>query len=63
MADAQAADSIGLGPQQPPPAVVRMDLGEKDPNLTKLRFLSVVDKVVLFSSLQPPRKGCLHFIR
>ena len=36
--------------------VVRMDLGEKDPSLTKLRFLSVVDKVVLFSSLQPPRK-------
>ena len=43
--------------------VVETVFGEKDPNLTKLRFLSVVDKVVLFSTLQPPRKEYPHLIR
>ena len=37
--------------------VVMADLGEKVPSLTKLKDLSVVDRVVLFSSLQPPKKG------
>ena len=37
--------------------VVIVDLGEKVPNLTKLKDLSVVGSVVLFSSLQPPKKG------
>ena len=37
--------------------VVMADLGEKVPSLTKLKDLSVVGSVVLFSSLQPPKKG------